>query len=145
MTILSSRLPGEEMKPFVKITIPMLVWMLIIFISSAIPQMDFPEVKWWGWPKMVHLIYYGMLCGLAWRYATYQDHWPWVRRNPRISAWLLAVVYGASDEIHQYFTPGRHARVTDVMIDGAGALIFLGILYFMTRRGRNNNQPAPAA
>jgi VanZ family protein len=56
-----------------------------------------------------------------------------------IQAFAVAVVYASSDEIHQYFVPGRACRIYDVGFDSAGALIgiligmaFLnGIRYFM--------------
>ena len=40
-------------------------------------------------------------------------------------AWLLAVLYAATDELHQTIVPGRGARMIDVGIDGLGALIGL--------------------
>ena len=46
--------------------------------------------------------------------------------------WLLAVVicvsYAAVDEIHQLFVPGRTAKVTDVLIDGAGSIMGMLLL-----------------
>ncbi len=41
---------------------------------------------------------------------------------------LAAALYAASDETHQLFVAGRSGRVTDVMIDSAGAI--LGVLIF---------------
>ncbi len=42
--------------------------------------------------------------------------------------WLMALLYAASDEFHQSFTPGRHPSPVDVLFfDGGGAL--LGILF----------------
>jgi len=41
---------------------------------------------------------------------------------------IICVLYAISDEIHQYFIPGRAARVADMIIDSVGAI--LGI--FMT-------------
>jgi VanZ family protein len=35
------------------------------------------------------------------------------------------VLYSATDEFHQSFTPGRHPAVTDVMIDAIGAAVAL--------------------
>ena len=121
------------MNDFVKYHLPLLLWMLIIFVSSAIPSFDFPEVPWWGWAKIVHLIYYGFLCFLAWRAAPHQTTIPSASSNPKLAAWILTLLYGASDEFHQLFTPGRHGRVTDVMIDGVGGLLFLAALYVYTR------------
>ena len=39
----------------------------------------------------------------------------------------IAALYAATDEIHQYFVPGRACMFTDVCIDSVGALI--GILF----------------
>lgn len=39
----------------------------------------------------------------------------------------IAALYAATDELHQYFVPGRACMFTDVCIDSVGAL--LGILF----------------
>lgn len=39
------------------------------------------------------------------------------------AAWVFCVFYACTDELHQYFVPGRSAQVSDVMIDSCGALI----------------------
>ena len=36
---------------------------------------------------------------------------------------LVAVAYAVTDEVHQLFVPGRSGRITDVLIDGAGAVV----------------------
>jgi len=44
-------------------------------------------------------------------------------------AWLLAVLYAASDEFHQSFTPGRHPSFVDIFLfDGGGAALALSAL-----------------
>lgn len=45
-------------------------------------------------------------------------------------AWGIAIAYAVSDEIHQYFVPGRACRITDVGIDAGGALagVLLAVL-----------------
>ena len=35
----------------------------------------------------------------------------------------MALLYAASDEIHQRFTPGRRPAVSDVLLDGVGAAV----------------------
>ena len=46
--------------------------------------------------------------------------------------WLLAIIicvsYAAVDEIHQLFVPGRTAKITDVLIDGAGSIMGMLLL-----------------
>lgn len=44
-------------------------------------------------------------------------------------AFFTTAFYGASDEFHQLFVPGRAGRVSDVMIDSSGALV--GVILFM--------------
>ena len=39
-----------------------------------------------------------------------------------VPALCLCAVYAAADEIHQYFTPGRSPKLTDVLIDISGAV-----------------------
>ncbi len=53
------------------------------------------------------------------------------RNKAAYYAFLLASLYGASDEIHQSFVPYRVCDVTDMLTDAAGALA--GILLSKTR------------
>jgi VanZ family protein len=52
------------------------------------------------------------------------------RRLDSVAAFLLAVLYGLSDEIHQATVPGRSGRVEDLVVDaiGAGIGVALGWL-----------------
>jgi hypothetical protein len=115
----------QKKEPFVQFQLPLLVWMLVIFISSAIPGYDFPHVQFWGWAKLVHLIYYGVLCFLAQRALRHQGLFPFLSRYSSLFAVVIAVLYGCTDEFHQRFTPGRHAMAMDVFIDGLGACLFI--------------------
>ena len=50
-------------------------------------------------------------------------------RRPQFLAWGIGSLYAASDELHQFFTPGRAARLADVGIDSLG--VILGVLFFL--------------
>ena len=97
-----------------------LLWMLLIFVSSSIPSYDFPEVSFWGWAKLIHLIYFGVFCHLIRKVLQEQKSFPFLARSPFLFAVLIVTFYGMTDEIHQWFTPGRHPQVTDVLIDLLG-------------------------
>lgn len=45
-----------------------------------------------------------------------------------IRSFIISILYALSDEIHQYFVPGRAAESQDVLVDALGALT--GILLF---------------
>ena len=55
------------------------------------------------------------------------------------AAWLGAVLYAGTDELHQLFVPERSGEIKDVCIDALGALagvliMFLAGKYFQRRR-----------
>jgi len=106
--------------------LPVAVWMLVIFITSSIPEDDFPHVEFWGWAKLIHLIYYGVLCLLCQRAMRAQTRFPALARHAYLLGVVFAVLYGVSDEFHQLSTPGRHGQATDVLIDCLGAILFIG-------------------
>ena len=48
---------------------------------------------------------------------------------------VLAVLYGISDEVHQYFVPGRHMAFSDVMVNSCG-ILFASLIYTVSLRFR---------
>ena len=40
---------------------------------------------------------------------------------------MIAISYGITDEIHQYFVPGRNCSLSDVLADSAGTLLAYGV------------------
>jgi VanZ family protein len=91
-----------------------------IFALSAQPDLPHAPGPWLDTliKKVGHAVVYGILAWLLLR-ALVGDGVPSDRL--RLLSLALAVAYGASDEIHQAFVPGRHPAVTDVLIDGVGA------------------------
>ena len=53
-------------------------------------------------------------------------------------AFLLAVCYAATDEVHQIFVPGRSGQVSDVCVDAAGVLLGLLALFFLRKIRRRH-------
>ncbi|MDH4028936.1 MAG: VanZ family protein [Nitrospirota bacterium] len=57
------------------------------------------------------------------------------KKNVFITAVVIAAVYGISDELHQYFVPGRNASAWDALADLTGA--FLGSVGASMRKPRD--------
>lgn len=76
--------------------------------------------------KMAHMTEYGILSVLLFIWLG-QWEMSFLRRGGTASG--AAAVYAATDEIHQYFVPGRAGRFSDVCIDTMGAV--LGIVVFV--------------
>ena len=45
----------------------------------------------------------------------------------------FGVLYGAADEVHQYFTPGRHSSVKDAAVDASATIAMVALFAVMGR------------
>jgi VanZ family protein len=107
--------------------------MTVIFIFSSQPGDNLPNFLGWDYviKKMAHAIGYGLLALSYFHFFNYDNKKYWL-------AWLLAVMFSATDEFHQSFVLGRHASVIDVLVfDNLGAALGLG-LYFIAQSLRRS-------
>jgi VanZ family protein len=90
-----------------------LVIAVLIFTASSRSSVAGPRIA--HFDKVVHFSVYGLLGTLACRAIA----------GSRGAWWALAAVsaYGATDEWHQYFVPGRSSELADWVADTAGAAI----------------------
>jgi len=132
--------------------VPVLGWMTVIFSASGDRKSAqhssrlIEPLLHWLFPdlstdtvglivllfrKCAHVTEFAILALLIWRalraWLTPKARaWSWrMARN----AWLLVVLYAASDEFHQWFVPERQASGWDVLIDATGAAVGLVALW----------------
>ncbi|HHW68078.1 VanZ family protein [Defluviitalea raffinosedens] len=113
--------------------IPSIIWMIIIFILSSMTGSDlqrtFPFFSDFNWG---HFVAYFVLA------ITY--YWALRRKvkHPKIFFVIifLSVLYGITDEFHQYFTPSRVPDVNDLLADAIGASL-AAILLSIWQKKRN--------
>lgn len=115
----------------IKYFIPLIVWAVIIFISSSIEGPSLPPLDVWSADKLIHCGVYAVLAFTALRAFEHagdvrNKHTRWVM------GWsiIFCLAYGASDEMHQSFVTGRHASVLDFLADSAGVLAVHLYFYF---------------
>lgn len=124
--------------------IPFAAWAAMIFGLSCIPGNDLPPapslleyLKGWIQPdKAVHLILYGGFGWLALR-AFVLGHPSRGLLGVSLLAVILVSAYGATDEWHQRFTPGRSCELFDWVADTCGGLLAVVIaapIYAALRR-----------
>ncbi len=58
--------------------------------------------------------------------------------NLVIVAVLIAVIYGITDEIHQFFVPGRASAISDVLVNNVG-ITFAFLVYYISFQLRNHS------
>lgn len=48
--------------------------------------------------------------------------------------WVVGVLYAVTDEVHQYFVPGRSCELRDVLIDACGVAAGMAIVWWRARK-----------
>ena len=101
--------------------IPAVAYMgLIFFLSSQsfLPTpVEFPNAD-----KVLHMGEYGILSGLL-----------VLPGLPPFAAFTAASAYGATDEFHQRFVPGRDGNLWDWAADATGAFLASAMLFLWQR------------
>lgn len=124
--------PALDQRPLLSAWVPVVGWAALIFAFSAQPDLTFvPDA---GADLVVrkagHLTVFGILALLTWRAlartTALRRAWAW--------ALVLTILYAISDELHQGLVAGRHASVSDVVIDGIGALTAVATVWFIRSR-----------
>ena len=111
--------------------------MALIFAISSMsqPPLPVPKFEWLTIDKLYHFIEYAILGGLL--------AWAFVKAKPPVvpaqTIWVLAAVisilYGASDEWHQTFVPGRFATLADWVADMLGSVAgVLGVYLYYRKK-----------
>lgn len=118
----------------------LLAWMTVIFSFSMLSGKltDGPPPLWYFIErKGAHVVEYAVLMVLSFQYFRLTFSRESFRRILFLSA-AFSLMYGVTDELHQFFVPLRGARMWDVGIDSIGIML-AGIL--ITFFQRNKNRP----
>ena len=116
--------PRTATRELVATWAPVVVWAGVIFAFSSVPSLSSGLGAWdLVLRKAAHLSEYAILGALLLR-----------ALDRALPAFLAAVAYAVSDEIHQHFVAGRSASPVDVLVDAVG--IALGVFLFRLARSR---------
>lgn len=100
--------------------LPAVAQMAAIYFASSIP--DLGELPGGVSPDFGHFVGYALLGGLLAR-ALADARVAGLTNRVSALAWLASAVYGATDEFHQSFVPGRTPDVNDWLVDITGAAV----------------------
>jgi hypothetical protein len=104
----------------------LLVWIVEdVLHQSAVPAIGSVLIR-----KSAHFCVYGCL-GASTALLVSECR---PKRFAFLWSWLIPVVYACTDELHQYFVPGRSCEFRDVCIDSAGALLGVVLVRFILQR-----------
>lgn len=106
-------------KHFTKYALPALL-LVAVWVNSSCPQplaANILEIQ--HSDKLLHFLLYGLIATAIYRMPILHDYF----FTGMLIAILLTSLFGAVDELHQYFVPGRSADYQDWLADTIGAII----------------------
>jgi VanZ family protein len=108
---------------------PLFAYCILIFALSAQPKaISAPGIP--SGDQMLHVVQYSIL-GLLMARAFFSLNTKRSQAILLMISLVLSLLFAFSDELHQFFVPGRTASLTDVMADGVGALLGTAFYYKM--------------
>lgn len=108
----------------------MAAYAALLFYLSSLPQKTIQWVHLWD--KFIHAgIYIGFSWVLLWALDPVRRQW--TRLRMMTIATVGAILYGITDELHQYFVITRNSDWKDVIADMVGGAIG-GFLYIVITR-----------
>ncbi len=120
---------------------PLIAWVGMITVSSAVPAGWFPQLPFWWVPKTVHVVFFFFLCLFIYRALRFQQSLPILRKYAIPVSIVCTIIYAMADETHQLFVEGRTARLSDVALDASSAFLFL-LVHRVTTAIRSSKLPA---
>jgi len=103
-----------------KYFVPIIIWAAVITIVSSIPDLSAARVIGLTFTdKLAHVTEY-FIFGAA---LAFSFHRSGVIRRFFLATVLISILFGALDEFHQFFVPGRSSDPYDLMADTIGAII----------------------
>ena len=109
--------------------LPPCLYAAFIFYLSSLPGVTyFPSFV--SADKVFHVGEYAVLGYLV---ARALRNYGLSKRQLFLRAFALCVLYGISDEVHQMFVPHRYPSVMDILADGIGSSLGIG-MYIKSRK-----------
>jgi predicted membrane channel-forming protein YqfA (hemolysin III family) len=105
-------------------------WAGLIFYLSSQPGIDAPML-FPGQDKLFHLIVFAILGFFIMGAMKITGNG--YRRSQVWLVVLIVVLYGISDEFHQYFVPGRSTESLDALADGIGGILGAWAMFYVAR------------
>lgn len=124
-----ARAQNKKVSLIMKFWFPVFVCMALIFSVSSIPQPNIPYVFTFQ-DVIFHILVYLILAALFLRALK--------NTSPNFSLLKIltitiffCILYAISDEFHQAFVPRRSVSALDVLMDGVGSVLAVGLNPFL--------------
>lgn len=102
--------------------LPVIIWAIVIFTVSSLSTFPKQVEQLLSFDELAHAAEYaifGFLLARAFANSKKEN----LKNNFRFFAIICAIIYGISDELHQYFIPLRTMSIIDLIYDCIGAAV----------------------
>ena len=120
---------STDTKHFMRYWVPVILYAGLIFTISSFPLPP-PKVEIPFIDKLIHLIEYGILGFFFYRALRVSK----LAKQVFILAIIFSILYALSDEIHQFFIPGRKFDLWDLVADSLG-VVFVALYLKRKQKG----------
>jgi VanZ family protein len=131
--------PSTHRSRLFRAVLPAVIWAALIFVASSIPSEDIPASPILDYDKLIHMAIYFVFAALMYRALRFGGISPALRTRAAILTIGIITLYGATDEFHQHFVPGRTMDVFDWVADVAGGILCVVVLSFLSRWNRRKD------
>ncbi len=117
--------------------IPLTMYWVTLFIFTSIPSSRVPNVG--VNDKTEHSTAFFILGCLLNLMLYYQDASPFLKKHYNWATIFFGFLYGALDELHQKFVPGRSCDIFDWISDASGILIAVYVVFLLRKMDLRRN------
>lgn len=118
------------MKKFFLYWLPVYVYAGVIFYLSSLSRIPPAIIEVQSNTFILHMIEYAILSILLFRAFINSKNTMFKEKAIHLAI-IISILYGITDEIHQYFVPGRFTSVLDLLANSVGAGIVLTKNFFI--------------
>ena len=111
---------------------PLIIYWIILFIATTLPVQSVPSIA--VSDKINHLVAYFLLGVLLYLTLIFQRKSVFLFDNATWATIVIASFYGALDEFHQMFVPGRFAEVLDWLADATGSALGVFFITYLIKK-----------
>lgn len=101
---------------------------IIIFYVSTLTFPPVPSTAFFNWKPIAYHFYVFLSLSTFLLISLTKGK----NKKSILIAIIIAIIYAISDEVHQFFVPGRAFAISDILTDSAG-ILFAAILYSLLR------------
>jgi VanZ family protein len=118
-----------ERNKVILVYLPLIIYWIVLLALTSFPVEYIPSTG--VSDKIEHYFAYVLLAGLLFFTLSFQEKFKALKRRPFLFTMIISVVYGAADELHQLFVPGRICDIIDWIADFLGVITALLLIYFL--------------